>query len=104
MEYLYWAYTHVFRCARRVKKIFVDDVETPIALSNATWLSVYAEHSNGDSIDVTREVKYVFQSGILLTPDILARGLSMYNVRDWYYLTKTLEYNKIEDEGVVNGL
>lgn len=104
MECLYWVYIHVFRCGRLIKKLFVDDVERSIALSNATWLAVYAEHSNGDSIDVTHEVKYVFQSGILLTPEILAKGLSMYNVRDWYYLTKTLEYNKIEDEGIINGL
>jgi hypothetical protein len=67
-------------------------------------MSVYAEYHCGQTIDVTSLVKYTFHPDIVLTPDILAQGLSMSNVRSWYYLTKTLEYNKIPDEGIVNGL
>ena len=104
MEYIYWAYVNIFQCARRVKKLFVDEESKPIRASEGTWLSIHAETIRGTTIDVTREVKFVFPKDAFLTPDILGKGLSMYGVRDWYYLTKTLEYHKIQEEGIVNGL
>lgn len=60
--------------------------------------------SDGSTIDVTECVRDTFRHDVVLTPQILEGATRLDSVEGWYYLTKTLEYNKIPTEGVVNGL
>lgn len=104
MQILYWAYVNVFRCLRRIHKIFSEDNSKPIEIQNAHWLSVDAYMEDGSTIDVTDQIRNIYRSDALLYPSHLENALRMDDVVDWYYLTQTLEYNKIPTEGVLNGL
>jgi hypothetical protein len=59
---------------------------------------------DGTTVDVTDQIRNVFRDDAFLTPDKIGAALRMENVESYNYLTTTLEYNKIEPEGIVNGL
>jgi hypothetical protein len=60
---------------------------------------------DGTAQDITDTVREKLNHNVLITPEILEQITRIDdNVESWTYLTKTLEYNKIPAEGVVNGL
>ena len=104
MRFLYWVYVNVFWCLRTVSKAFYEEQRVkPIETREATWLYVDA-NVNGDTHDVTERVRDYVRSDTILTPQLLESITRMEGVQSWGYLTKSLEYNKIPAEGVVNGL
>jgi len=101
---MYWVYVNIFWCLRRVHKTFSNDNSSDIKKYDAEWLSVDAVLSDSTIVDVTDRIRNIIRNDAILTPTFLERCLRMENVIDWYYLTKTLEYNKITAKGVLNGL
>lgn len=104
MHVLYWAYVNIFRCLRRLHKVFSEEYSKPIERQKSQWLSVHAELEDGNTIDVTDKIRNIYRDDALLVPWELKNALRMEDVSNWYYLTQTLEYNKIRTEGVLNGL
>ena len=104
MECLYRVYTKLFRCSRRVRKLFVKDVPKEMNAQTGKWIAVYAEMENGTIFEVTPQIRSIYPPNTIIMPFILRMDLRMDDVRSWYYFTETLEYNKIPDEGIVNGL
>jgi len=104
MSCLYWAYVNVFRCVRSVHKVLWEEVSKPIQIQTSNWLLVEARMNDGTTIDVTDQIRNVFRDDAFLTQSKLESALRMENVESYNYLTTTLEYNKIEADGIVNGL
>lgn len=104
MQFLYWAYVQVFWCLRRTHKIFSIDYSKPMEPNDSKWMMIDAKLEDGSTIDVTEQVRDVIRSDAILTADFLEKALRIRHVESWNYLTKTLEYNKIPPEGVLNGL
>jgi hypothetical protein len=104
MEFMYWAYVRVFRCLRRTHKIFSTDYSKPMEVNDSKWLMVDAKLVDGTTIDVTEQIRDVIRSDAILTHEFLEKALRISPVESWNYLTKTLEYNKIPTQGVLNGL
>ena len=104
MRCLYWAYVNVFRCFRSVHRVLWEEVSRPIQIRTSNWLLVEARMNDGTTIDVTDHIRNVFRDDAFLTPDKIGTALRMENVESYNYLTTTLEYNKIEADGIVNGL
>ena len=104
MRWLYWAYVNVFRCFRSVHRVLWEEVSRPIQIRTSNWLLVEARMDDGTTVDVTDQIRNVFRDDAFLTPDKIGAALRMENVESYNYLTTTLEYNKIEADGIVNGL
>lgn len=104
MRYLYWAYVNVFRCLCRVRRALWEEASKPIELKDSKWLSVDAHVYDGSIVDITDQMRNVFRGDAFLTPSKIENALRMDNVESYHYLTTTLEYNKIEADGIVNGL
>ena len=104
MQFLYWAYVQVFRCLRRTHKMFSVDYSKPMEVNDSMWMMVDAKLEDGSTIDVTEQVRDAIRSDAILTHDFLENALRIRHVESWNYLTKTLEYNKIPPEGILNGL
>lgn len=104
MNIIYKLYVNVFWCCRRVHKILSEDHSEPIKVPEAEWLSLSAMYPDGTVVDVTDKVKDLFDKKTKLTPDLLEISLNTDRALDWFYLTKTFDYNKIPTEGVLNGL
>ena len=104
MRWLYWAYLNVFRCIRSVQRVLWEEVSRQIEVRTSSWLSVEAHMEDGTTIDITDQLRNVFRFDSFLTPDNISTALRMENVESYHYLTATLDYNKIEADGIVNGL
>ena len=104
MRYLYWAYVNVFWCFRRVQRALWEEALKPIEIRGSKWLSVDAHMRDGSIIDITDQIRNMFRDDAFLTPCKIEEALRMDNVESYHYLTTTLEYNKIEADGLVNGL
>ena len=101
---MYWVYVNIFWCLRRVHKTFSEDYSVDMKKHECEWLCVEAVLSDASIVDVTDMIRNIIRNDATLTPIFLEQSLRMENVVDWYYLTKTLEYNKIDTTGVLNGL
>ena len=105
MNVFYQVYANLFCCIKRIHKLFNED-QKPLEFSvrDSDWLSVDANMLDGTTQDITETVRDCMRHDALITPEVLERITQIENVASWGYLTKTLEYNKIPTEGVVNGL
>jgi hypothetical protein len=104
MRLFYWVYVNVFWCLRAVHKVFSEDYRKPIEVRDNSWMYVDATFRNGETQDVTEQLRDRVRHDALLTPEFLASVTHLENVESWGYLTKALDYNKIPAEGIVNGL
>jgi len=76
----------------------------PLEVHENKWLCVDAVLQNGETRDVTEELRNYIRNDATLTPVFLEKVTKLENVESWNYLTKALEYNKIPAEGILNGL
>ena len=104
MDIFYKIYVNLFWCFRRIYKIYNEEARVEMNVRESTWLSVDATMLDGTTQDITDTVREGLNHNDLITPEILEKITRLDNVESWAYLTKTLEYNKITAEGVVNGL
>jgi hypothetical protein len=104
MNIIYWVYTRVFWCLRRFHTIFSQDFSKPIQLRDSKWLYVDATFHDGTTLDVTEILRDTARHDMMFTPAKLSEMTNLTDVKNWGYLTTTLDYNKITTEGVVNGL
>lgn len=106
---LYWIYTQVFHCCRRVDKALFRDESEPrkeltfeIPLPDYPWLSISAVR-NDEEIDVTDLVNSKVESGQTITPSWLSEITEEANVDKWEYVDSlTFEVREIASDGVVN--
>lgn len=106
---LYWIYTQLFHCCRRVDKALFRDESEPrkeltieIPLPEHPWLSISAIRGD-EEVDVTELVNEKVQAGQMITPDWLAEITNEIDVSKWEYVNSlTFEVGEITSDGVVN--
>ena len=106
---LYWIYTQIFRCCRRVDKFLFSDNTTPrkeltvdIPLPQYPWLTISAVRDD-EEVDVTELVNSRVEPGQILTPNWLTELTNETNVSRWEYVDSlTFEVVEITSDGVVN--
>lgn len=106
---LYWIYTEIFHCCRRVDKaLFRNDSEPrkeltlEIPLPSHPWLSISALRAD-EELDVTDLVNSKVEPGQTITPNWLSEISEESNVEKWEYVDSlTFEVNEITSDGVVN--
>ncbi len=106
---LYWLYTQLFHCCRRVDKLLFRDeseprkeltLETP--LPEYPWLTIAAVRGD-DEVDVTELVNSKVEPGQTVTPAWLSEITGESNVDVWEYINSlTFEVDEIPSDGVVN--
>ena len=106
---LYWLYTQLFYCCRRVDKVLFRDASEPrkeltveIPLPQYPWLSISAIRGD-EEVDVTELVNEKAQVGQMITPDWLAEITNEIDVSKWEYVSSlTFEVGEITSDGLVN--
>ena len=106
---LYWLYTHLFHCCRRLERVFFRDESEPrreltveIPLPDYPWLSLSAVRGD-EEVDVTDLVNSKLAPGQIVTPGWLSDVASETNVDKWEYVDSlTFEVKEITSDGVVN--
>lgn len=106
---LYWIYTQIFHCCRRVDKALFHDESEPrkeltveIPLPSYPWLSISAVRGD-EEVDVTDLVNSKVESGQVITPDWLSEITEEKDVEKWEYVDSlTFELKEITSDGVVN--
>lgn len=106
---LYWIYTQIFHCCRRVDKALFRDESQPrkeltieIPTPEFPWLSL-AGIRGDEEIDVTEFVNSEVEPGEIVTPEWLAEITNKKDVTRWEYIDSlTFEVKEITSEGVVN--
>jgi hypothetical protein len=106
---LYWIYTQIFHCCRRVDKALFRDESEPrkeltleIPLPDHPWLSISAVRGD-DEVDVTDLVNSKVEPGQTITPSWLSEITGESDVDVWEYINSlTFEVSEITSEGVVN--
>jgi hypothetical protein len=106
---LYWIYTQMFGCCRRVDKLLFRDESEPrkelvleIPLPTYPWLSICAVLGD-EEIDVTELVNTDVEPGQVITTEWLAGLLGGDNIERWEYIDSlTFEVKEITSEGLVN--
>ena len=107
-EVLYWLYTSVFYCNRRVQKFFFREdepyktLDIVVPLPDYPWLSLSAIRGDTE-VDVTDIVNSKVEKGQVVTPTWLAENCDEADVEKWEYIDSlTFEVCEIPSEGVVN--
>ena len=106
---LYWIYTEIFRCCRRVDKFLFHEesasrkeLTIDIPPPQYPWLSISAVRDD-EEVDVTDIVNSKVEVGQILTPDWLSEITNETNVSRWEYVSSlTFEVGEITSDGVVN--
>lgn len=93
---LYWAYTVVFQCCRR---IFNKKSQT-IQRKEYPWLVVTAELENGNVLDMTTIVQNNVYTGMKVTPRMLSTLSGVYPTK-WTYLDDMLNEHDFPSDGLV---
>ena len=106
---LYWIYTQMFGCCRRVDKFLFRDESEPrkeltidIPLPTYPWLNI-AGLKDDEEIDVTELVNINVEAGQTVTSEWLAEISGEADIERWEYVDSlTFELKEITSEGLVN--
>jgi hypothetical protein len=106
---LYWIYSCLFACCRRVEKLLFRDESEPrkeltleIPLPTYPWLSIAGVRGD-DEIDVTDLVNDEVEPGQVVTSKWLLELSGEENIEKWEYTDSlTFEVKEITSEGLVN--
>lgn len=107
-DILYWIYTNVFHCNRRIQKfLFQEDaprktLDILIPAHPYPWLSISGVRGDTD-IDVTDLVNSTVTKGQLVTPSWLESLSEETDIERWEYVdSTTFEVCEITSDGLVN--
>lgn len=106
---LYWIYTCLFRCSRRLEKLLFREESEPrkeltieIPPPEFPWLSIAAIRGD-EEVDVTDIVNNLVIAGQVVTPEWLAYATEEKDVTTWEYISSsTFEVGEITSEGLLN--